>query len=206
MGKKGELTDYQRHKGAKASLEKRYAHLKELEQVPKVIEIKTIADACSPHVIEYSREFLINGGRWDELRAHLGLGPSNVDRRWRKLREAVIEAMVPKSREQALLGQASVRHFLISELDSFSEELEKVMPSISEKNLHHYYKMKFEALRAKLDENSRGFDAFTQIEQIKSKEKHNQGTSIIVQNNYHINRPGDVPVKKAEEIDVTDSD
>lgn len=203
--KKGELTQHEREKGAIQSVKNRYAHLMELEKVPKVIEIKTISDACQPAVIEYSREFLINGGRWDELRRHLGLGPSNVDRRWRKLRQAVIESMLPKSREQALLGQASVRHFLLSEMDSFSNELEKVMPTISEKNLHHYYKMKFEALRAKLDENSREFDAFAQIENIKSKEKHNQGTSIIVQNNYHINRPGDVPVKK-EEIDVTDSD
>ena len=213
---KGKLvtTQADRDKGAKKSIEGRYKHLLKLDQVPQVIEVKTMSDACSPAIIEYAREYLIAGGRWDELRRHFGLGPSNVDRRWRKLREAVIESMVPRSREQALLGQSSVRQFLMAEIDAFTKEVNieingftddsgQVHLGVTEKNRHHYYKMKLEALRARLDENSREFDAFAQIELLKTKEKHNQGASIIVQNNYHINRPGDVPLVKGEDKDGT---
>jgi len=62
-------------------------------------------------------------------------------------------------------------------------------------------------IKTLLEENQKTFENYADLKKIRSIEKKNKGTSIIVQNNFHMPRPGDDkderPVdQKIEEIEA----
>jgi hypothetical protein len=66
-----------------------------------------------------------------------------------------------------------------------NEEDRKLIPNL--------FKLKLDSIKTLLEENSKEFEAFISSRKMREQEKKTQGTSILIQNNYHINRPGDSP-------------
>lgn len=186
---KVELSIYQK------SLDSRKKHQAELALVKVDLQVRDADHARSPEVIDYCVKFLSKGGTWDVLRRKLGVGAANSDNRWRVIRGQVCETFIPKSEEEALLAQANTREFLLQKLEGFVEEVESTISNLPDgeeglKALPAMMKLKLETLKAFFDENERSFKAYTELKKIKTLEKKNQGGSIIINNNYHMNRPG----------------
>jgi hypothetical protein len=51
-------------------------------------------------------------------------------------------------------------------------------------------KLRLESLKVLLEENKESFNAYVLAKKLKHQEKTRRGVSILVQNNYHIARPG----------------
>ncbi len=169
--------------------------LETLSQIAPVVKVRNIEAAKSVEVLEFCRDFLTDGGRWDELRRKLGLGPAHLDKRWRVIRELIPEMMMPTTEEDALRRHGALQLMIMSELDALVKQIDHGYSEADEKVAHNYLKLKMEALKMKLEESSKEFDKFMDVKKLKSAEKKTQGVSIIVQNNYHIARPGENKLK-----------
>ena len=163
----------------------------ELATIQPQFEIKNIRQARSPEVIEFCVEHLTSGGTWGALRRKLGLGPASVDKKWRELRHILVGTILPDTETEALQLRNNRSNFLITKLDEFLDDLEDQSESISEKNMHHYFKIKLDAMKMLMEQNDKEYDQFLAMKKLKQGEHKNQGVSIIFQNNYHIPRPGD---------------
>lgn len=169
-----------------------------LSAIEVVLQVQNAKDARSPEVLEFSAQHLASGGTWEELRRKLGLGTSNIDHRWRAVREAVCNHLMPVSEEEALLAQANQRVFFVGKLESFIEDIEALLlttPATDEglKVIPNFMKLKLETFKIMLSENTKSFAAYVETKKVRQADKRTQGTSIIIQNNYHVNRPGDRP-------------
>lgn len=155
------------------------------------LQVKDMKHVKTKAVIEFSIKHLCEGRPWEELRYRLGLGPAYLDERWKWLRQNLVKSALPENEEEALQARYSNGTFLIAKLEKLVEELEERVTTVSEKNEHHYYKTKLDALKLLIEENRNHFDQYMEIKKLKEKEKHNRGVSIIFQNNFHVPRPGD---------------
>lgn len=168
-----------------------------LAGVPVELQVTDADHARSPEVYHFAMLHLASGGTWEVLRRKLGLGPAYKDHRWRIVRDMVCEGLVPKTEEDALRSQASGRMILIEKLEEMMDDLEGLSVGLSDKlvgdkiMLQNLLKLKMENLKIQLEENSKAFDAYIDLQKVKSLEKRNQGASFVIQNNYHIARPGD---------------
>lgn len=170
-------------------------------KTPVELRVEDSKQARSAEVVTFCREHLIKGGTWEELRYKLGLGPAWSDHRWRIVRSVVVEALLPANEEEALKAAESERQFLVSKLEEFVSEIEGRMDTLKGgKEEHHYWKIRLESLKIQLDQASQSFQNYTVMKKVKHLEKGTQGVSIIVQNNYHMARPGD---SKKDVKDVT---
>jgi hypothetical protein len=188
-------------KAHKALAEKRL----KLAKIPVELQVRDTEHARSAEVIEFCIAHLTGGGTWEELRARLGLGPAHQDYRWRKLKELLIDGLAPKTEEEALKAQADGRAYLLSKVQEFEETLDQVLlvmgnSAEEKKSLPSLLKLKMDAIKMQLDENARGFDAYVNLKKAKEADKKTQGVSILIQNNFHMPRPGD---DKKELKDVT---
>ncbi len=210
--------------GKARSVATQKAHQKKLNQMPVLMPVKNSKDAKSVKVLNFCREFLTNGGRWDELRRSLGLGPAHLDKRWRIIRELMPELMAPVSEQDALTRMMANQLYMMNELEGILCQAEVAYSSshydereldddgnrvktgrkLPGKNTHHYLKLKLEAVKSKFDENYREFEAFIETKKLKVAEKKNSGVSILVQYINQVKRPGDnqpVIEGKAEKIE-----
>jgi len=210
--------------GKAKSVATQKAHQEKLSQMPILMTVKSCETARSVKVLNFCREFLTNGGRWDELRRSLGLGPAHLDKRWRIIRELMPELIAPVSEQDALTRMMANQLYMMNELegilgqaevaysDSHYEEMKidddgkkvgtgKMKPG---KNTHHYLKLKLEAIKSKFEQNYLEFEAFIETKKLKVAEKKNSGVSILVQYVNQVKRPGqdnpaiDAKVEKIE--------
>lgn len=177
------------------SLASRKRRQDELSMIKVELQVRDADHARSAEVIEFCVKHLSEGRGWDELRRRLGVGAANSDNRWRVIRGQVCETFIPKSEEEALLAQANTREFLLEKINGYVEGVEHVIKNLPKTEeglsaLPALMKLQLEGFKALLDENERSFKAYTDIKKIKSQESRTQGSSIIIQNNYHMNRPG----------------
>lgn len=173
-----------------------------MSNLPVEIQVKDAKHARSAEVVSFARKHLVDGGTWEELRYRLGLGPAWSDHRWRIVRSCVVDALLPANEEEALKASESERRFLVSKLEEFVAELEDRMGSLrGGKGESNYWKIRLEALKLQLDEASKSFENYASMKKVKQADSKTQGVSIIVQNNYHMARPGDT---KRDTIDVTE--
>jgi len=169
---------------------------KKLAQTPVELQVVDQEHVRSPEVIQFAIAHLSAGGTWEHLRYKLGLGPAHLDQRWRKLRELLVEGLAPASEQEALRAQADGRAYLITKVQDFEETLDQVLLVMGnseeeKKSLPALMKLKLDAIKMQLDENARSFDAYVALKKAKEIDKRNQGVSILIQNNYHVPRPGD---------------
>lgn len=173
------------------------------ERTPIQLQVNDNDHARSGEVIEFCLTFLANGGRWGQLRRALGLENAGIDRRWRIVREVVTDTMIPKDNQEALLLHIRSSLFLNEKLHEQLADLEGVLEHLPDteedrKLLPNLMKVKLDTIKGLLEENQKKFDNYAELEKIKSQDKKTQGTSVIIQHNYHINRPGDTPREIAE--------
>lgn len=230
-GKKPTQKEVELASAGRAKLAERRAALAE---VPVNLQVQNVDHAKSPEVLNYCRDFLQNGGRYENLRRELGLGPAYLDKRWRVIRQLLPEVIAPISEQDALLRMSANQLYMMNELEGILEDADKQFrsgdellaqlnalmdqpfPSTKEEqevyktklkalsavvdnqtaNAPKYLKVKLDALGRKFDENSREFQSYMDIKRLKAKEKGTQGTSIMVQYNYNVSRPGDNPAEK----------
>jgi hypothetical protein len=170
-----------------------------LAATPVKLQVRDAKHARSKDVVKFCRDHLIAGGTWEELRHQLGLGPAWQDNRWRVVRSMMVDALLPKSDEEAFIAAESERRFLLSKLEEFRNELEERMNDMrGGKTEHHYWKVKLDALKLHIEEVNKSFENFVEVKKVRNLESKNQGVSIIVQNNYHMARPGE-----EEPVEVT---
>lgn len=151
--------------------------------------------ARSSEVLSFCIKELSEGTTYNELRRKLGLGPANIDTRWREIRTRVLDGMVPTNEQEALKAQADQRAYLLTKLESFMEDVEGMLLSLpnneeDRKLIPNLLKLKLESVRTLLEENAKSFEAYLSLKRIKEQDKRTRGQSILIQNNYHINRPG----------------
>lgn len=181
----------------------------ELRKVPIELQVRDVDHAKSEEVVQYSITFLATGGTWEELRRKLGLGPAFEDRRWRIVRAAVNEALIPKSEIEALAAQANMRSYLLEKVNTFVEDVESMIQQLpnnqdDRKVLPAFMKLRLDGLSKLLEENKNSFDAYVDLRKAKAMDKGAQGRSVIIQNNFHIARPGQSPKEVTEAaIDIT---
>jgi hypothetical protein len=188
---KGEKLEKQKEYVAKAR-EKLEERRNELANVEVDLQVKDAKHARSPEVVSYCRQFLSDGGTWAELRRKLGLGPAWQDNRWKILRSVVIDALLPASEEEALQQTESERLFLVSKLEEFVSEIEeRMLGVVGNKDEYQFWKLKLDGLKIQMEENNKSFDNFAMMKRVKHLDKKTQGPSVVVQYNYHMNRPGD---------------
>lgn len=180
------------------ALEVKSARQKELDLIPVELQVIDCDHARSDQVITYCKKAISEGLPWEELRRRLGLGPAAQDKRWRVVRATIIEQLVPKSDEEAMRLVSEQRHYLIQQVDDFKQEVEDMMKAsgTSEeeiKNIPAMLKIRLESMRTLLDHNDKTLQAYVAVKRAKEVDKLRQGTSIIIQNNYHVARPGQNP-------------
>ncbi len=186
--------------------ESRRVALEGLEAIPCELQVRDADHARSPEVIQFALNHLAQGGTYEVLRKKLGLGPAHRDHRWRLVREVVNEGLIPTSESDALRQQADGRQYLVSKVEDMIEDFEGLMSSLSDEKvgdrimLSQFMKFKLEALKLLMEENAKSFEAWATLQKIKVADRKTQGPSIIIQNNYHIPRPGD---KAREVIETT---
>lgn len=190
--------------------------LQALTAIKVELQVVDAEHAKSTEVVQFAIDHLACGGTWAELRAKLGLGPSHIDRRWRELRSAVCDGLAPKTEEEALKAQADGREFYVHKVDELIEDLDAMMETVPDddegrKLFPSFMKLKLESLKVQLEENAKSFAAFVELRKVRELDKKTQGTSFIIQNNYHIARPGQSPkdvealAEKAIELHQTKS-
>jgi hypothetical protein len=177
--------------GLQRARELQLQEFKRLETIPVELQVRDIDHAKSPEVIQFALAHLSTGGTWNELRRKLGLGPSHLDKKWRVIRHLVTEGLLPENEEEALQAQASMRTYLLSKIEDFLGDVEsKLLAAGDAKSDHHFMKLRLESLKVLLEENKESFNAYVLAKKLKHQEKTRRGVSILVQNNYHIARPG----------------
>jgi hypothetical protein len=185
--------------------EARIARQVELQLIQVELQVKDTEHAKSPEVIAFCVQYLVAGVHWEVLRRKLGLGPAHSDPRWRTVRKAVNENLLPKSDEEALLAQSNVRGYLLDKIGDYIDDVEAMIahtPNSEEglKLLPQFMKLRLDGLKTLLEENKISFDAYVAIKKAKALDLSTQGASVIIQNNFHINRPGSTP---REVVEVT---
>lgn len=170
----------------------------ELGAIPVELQVRDNDHARSEEVVKFAIEHLSTGGSWEELRRKLGLGPAGQDRRWRTVRAVVSETLVPKSEEEALAAQANLRSYLLDKIHNFIGDVESMISHIpnteeDRKTTAQFMKLRLDGIKTLLEENKNSFDAYVDLRKAKSMDRHTQGPSIVIQNNFHVARPGQTP-------------
>lgn len=175
--------------------------------LPVELQVKDMTHARSSEVISFAISHLKSGGTYAELRSKLGCGPAYSDKRWRVVRDILCEAIIPDSEEEALKASQTVGNYLKCQLEELVQEIDDEIKSLGNREVDtkvrpNYYKLKMDGIKALLDENQESLSSYFDMKKVKANERKTQGVSIVVNNNYHIARPGDNAkvVEEAEEI------
>ena len=166
--------------------------LREADAVPVELQVTDVRHARSAEVLSFCLSHLGAGGTWGSLRSKLGLGPGDI--RWRLIRERAIEGLLPVNEEEAIKAVGSQRSFLVDKLEIMLEDLEGRINMMSKAEMtfdHHFWKLKLEAMKLLLEENSKQLSDHLDVKKAKAADRHALGVSIVVQNSFYIPRPGD---------------
>lgn len=166
----------------------RQERLERLRSLPILRQITTIDDAKSPENIQWCVEQLKKGMRFDELRHSLGLGPANIDHRWRTIRKIILDVALPDNEDQALDQCTNESRYLLTRLNDFLEDLDRKIEDgpygeEQQKTHHNYWKFKLDALKLLIEENNKQLMNFQENKKIKKLESSKHGVSILIYNN-----------------------
>lgn len=190
------LLPYQQRSQIDLVHEARDRKYEELDRIEVELQVGDGDHYRSEEVLTFSVNHLRQGGTWAALRRKLGLGPASVDYRWRKIRNLVVNHLIPKSEMEALENEVTNRAILEQKLDEIIENIDSHMSvlgmdKVDKMVMPTYIRMKIDALKMRLDSNNRSLDAYLAIKKLQEGEKKNQGPSLVIQNLYMTPRPGD---------------
>lgn len=192
-------------------------HLEELAQdVPVEMQVNSVKEARSEPVIRFALSELSKGTTYNTLRKKLGLGLARDDRRWRALREILLELILPETEQEALEADLSMSSFLLKRIETFGKKVaDRAVACQGEKNEAEFLKLELESMKVQLEKYNKRTEHYLKMKDIKNKEKRKTGTSIFFINKFNVARPEvpDVPIKdvtslaiKAAELSRGDDD
>lgn len=176
-----------------ANLEKAQAVKKEMLQTPVPVEfpVRDMEHAKSEEVLQYCLKELEGGTTYNELRLKLGLGPASVDRRWREIREILIELILPQDEEEALRTDAGLSGYMLSRIEQYIEKIqERALANRGEENEAAFLKLELDSMKLLMEKYAKRTDQYLKMKDIQKKEKRTTGTTIIFNNLHSIRRPG----------------
>jgi hypothetical protein len=176
----------------------------ELDSIEPVMEIPDVETAKSPEVLQFCEKELAGGTTWSVLRRKLGLGPANVDKRWRVIRDNILHQEIPESPEEYLKSvnatQEEILIHLQEQLDEIAVALKAMGSSEEEiKTKHHYFKMKTEIMEKMLKANSSRYERLLKAKKLRqNRQGRYQGINIHIHTK--VPRPTEVELAKAREV------
>lgn len=147
-------------------------------------------------VLKFCLDQLKAGVTYNELRMKVGLGPTHLDGRWRKLRRILSDMILPANEEEALLAGYSSTQYVIKKMEMYLEKLGERLQTAqntADENEHQYWKLELEAMKAIIEKQEKRTDHYLKMKDLQKAEKGRRGSTIIFQNNYSIPRPGETP-------------
>lgn len=163
-----------------------------LDSIPVEMQVKDTEHARSAEVLQYCLDQLEKGVEWAALRRKLGVGDASYDRRWRIIRESISDILVPSSEDEALKQRYSRGSILLEKLETLVSDIEtRLEVGVNDKNEHNWYKIKLDSIKLLLENNEKEFEHYIEMKKAKVADGKTQGPSILIQNNYHLPRPGD---------------
>lgn len=175
-------------------------HLRLVNNTPVQLQVRDHNHARSNEVLNFCFEKICEGVTFDVLRRMLGVGPASVDNRWRIIREALPNIMLPVDEEEALRARYSKSLFLLERVEELIKKIDERTEMVDSKVEPQMHRVKFDALKLLIEENRNEFDQYMEIKKLKAHERGNRGVSIIFQNNFHVPRPGESVARKANMI------
>lgn len=165
-----------------------------------VMPVRDLDHARSNEILLFCVQELKAGKTYNELRISLGLGPANVDRKWRVIRECLAEVVLPDNEEEALLVDVAQTGAMIRRMEEFLDKIEvRTTEKRGAEDEHHFFKLQLEAMKQVTEKLQARTEYYLKMKAIQKAEKRKTGTTIIFKNNFKIARPGDA-------IDVTPAD
>lgn len=167
--------------------------LKRSEPPIKVeLQVRDKEHAQSEEVLQYCVKQLESGTTYNDLRLKLGLGPASIDRRWREIREILIELILPKDEEEAMRTDAGLSGFMIQRLEVYVDKIQKRAAACEgDENEAQFLKLELEAIKLVMEKYAKRTDQYLKMKDIQKAEKRTTGTTIIFNNLHAVRRPGD---------------
>jgi hypothetical protein len=156
------------------------------------LQVKNMKHAMSEKVLQFCIKELSEGSTWNTLRRKLGLGPSHIDNRWRKIRETLCQGLVPETEEEALKATYSMSQYMVGKLETFLDDLEgRVDSSRGADNEANMLKVQLETIRTLAEKYEMRFEQYINMKKIQKQDQKARGPSVIYNNLYYVPRPGD---------------
>jgi hypothetical protein len=189
------LSEY-RHLGTEAIKEK----AAKLKEIKPVLQVKDLTHAKSDEVKEYCLRRLQEGATYEVLRRELGLRTASTDHRWRYIRNALCQILLPQSDEEALTLTYGDINYWIMQLEKMVTDIDQEISKCQEVGtyvdprsgqqkmlesnlLGSLVKTKVEAIRHIIEKRNKYFEDFMDIQRLRKMEKMTRGQSIVIVNN-----------------------
>lgn len=159
--------------------------------VPVELQVRDMEHAKSEEVLQFCLEKLEKGTTYNDLRLMLGLGPASVDRRWREIREILIEMILPADEEEALRTDAGLSGYMLSRIEQYIEKIqERALANRGEENEAAFLKLELDSMKLLMEKYAKRTDQYLKWKDMQKKEKRTTGTTIIFNNLHAVRRPG----------------
>jgi hypothetical protein len=171
-----------------------------LKQIKPVLQVKDLTHAKSDQVKEYCLKRLQEGATYEVLRRELGLRTAATDHRWRYIRNALCQVLLPQSDEEALTLTYGDINYWIMQLEKMVTDIDQEITKCQEVGtytdprsgqqkmlesnlLGSLVKTKVEAIRHIIEKRNKYFEDFMDIQKLRKMEKLTRGQSIVIVNN-----------------------
>lgn len=195
-------------------MSKREKALKALEKAQKVnserrstlptpveLQVKDMDHAQSEEVLQFCLKELEQGTTYNDLRLKLGLGPASIDRKWRAIREILIEMILPKDEEEALRTDAGLSGYMLSRIEQYILKIQdRAEANRGEETEAQFLKLELDSMKLLMEKYSKRTDQFLKMKDIQKKEKRTTGTTIIFNNLHQVRRPGENELADAAKL------
>ena len=173
------------------AVEQRRQNILALQGTPVVLQVRDNKHATSEEVLSFCMKELSSGTTYNELRLKLGCGASATDRKWRLVRSALAEIVLPDSEEEALKYAHSLANFMIARLEKFQTKMAKRAESQrGEENEAQFLKLELDAMRLVMEKYDSQTDHYLKMKAIQKREKRTQGRTVVFNNKFYVARPG----------------
>lgn len=171
-----------------------------LGQIRPVLQVKDLTHAKSDEVKNYCLTRLQEGATYEVLRRELGLRTAATDHRWRYIRNALCQILLPQSDEEALTLTYGDINYWIMQLEKMVTDIDQeitkcqevgtyIDPRSGQKKmlesglLGSLVKTKVEAIKQIIEKRNKYFEDFMDIQRLRKMEKMTRGQSIVIVNN-----------------------
>jgi hypothetical protein len=178
-------------------------NLERRSSLPIKVELQVVdmKHAESEEVLQYCLKELEQGTTYNDLRLKLGLGPASIDRRWRAIREILIEMILPADEEEALRTDAGLSGYMIARVEEYIKKIQdRAEANRGEDTEAQFLKLELDSIKLLMEKYSKRTDHFLKMKDIQKKEKRTTGTTIIFNNLHQVRRPGENVLAEAAKL------